>query len=204
MHIPPQSLTAFEGIGVDPQRFREAVCYHEAAHVAVALHFGGTVDRIEMTSSQTASTQSTARAIWKAGKAGMNEIFTAIAAGPACDQIMNQTFGFPVSLLQSVADKEKKIFLDIFRRNVPQVDPKYGDDLWQDYLKAAIDILCLDRVKAFHQLLADHVIAADKKHQVSISQQEIMSLWSGYQDKESRQQSESTRSAGAAEARNVH
>lgn len=157
MSTPKQVLALLKKIGVDPKRFAEAVCYHEAAHVAVALHFGCLVEKIDVTPKQTGSTQSAARAIWKPGPARLNGVFTAIAAGPACDKVMNVVFQFPTSLLDSVAENDKQTFVCTIQQCVSTIKPKFYDTLWTDYMKRAADVLVLDEIKSFHCSLATRI-----------------------------------------------
>jgi len=129
-----------------------------------------------------------ARAVWKAGRAGLNEVFTVIAAGPACDDIMNGVFQFPTSFLSSVAEKEKEIFLSTIREKAPQIEPNSYNALWADYIQKATDVLRKDKIKLFHQSLAARIIKAEKEHHDSFAGDDIMALWTENENKDSRQQ----------------
>ncbi len=177
MFIASPGKAYLASMGVDLAVFRKAVAYHEAAHVAVALHFGAVVERVGLLPLTRGN--STARAEWKAGQAGLMEVFTAIAAGPASDEMMNPIFKLPEELLSNVAEQEKGTFISTMRQAARHIktNAQQEDGLWLDYLRRAREVLEIPVIHSFHSVLADAVIKASLEGQDEVSQAEIGAVW---------------------------
>ncbi len=158
--------------GVDSNTLRSCVCYHEAAHVAIALHYGCTVEAIDLTDIPG----SLARAHIVQGRGGRG-IFVQMTAGPLCDRQRNHHYQFPESFLAEIEYREEMDFERELRRKLPHLNSKQINDQWTAYTGDAQEIMALPRTQAFIDALATRLIVAVDTGERLVAGKEIMLLW---------------------------